>query len=262
LFMRVGTGFLPEADEGGFVIDYLSPAGSALEETNTILQGVEQILQQTPDIAAFTRRTGSELGLFATQQNKGDVLVRLKPRGERRPAEEIISDLRDKLKEAAPRLDIEFVQLLQDMLGDLEGAPTPIEVKVFGDDPERLAEVAERVEPILTSVSGVVDVVGVERGNPEVEWRVDPTAAGRAGMTVEQVAAQLSAAWLGDTPTALRLLDRSIPVRVRYPDSERLNPWRLATLSIRAPDGSLVPLQNLAQPHESDGQSEWTRENL
>ena len=141
----VGTGFLPEADEGGFVIDYLTPAGTALEETNRILQGVEGILQQTPDVAAFTRRTGSELGLFATQQNKGDILVRLEAaRNRRRSAEEIISDLRDKLTETAPQLEIEFVQLLQDMIGDLEGTPTPIEVKVFGDDADVLAEISEQ----------------------------------------------------------------------------------------------------------------------
>src|SRR5262249_3691051 len=217
----------------------------------------------TPEVAAFSRRTGSELGLFATQQNKGDVLVRLKPRGERsRDAEEIMADLRGKVHEELPTLDVEFVQLLQDMLGDLEGAPTPIEVKIFGDDPQVLQDLSDRVRPLVTSVSGVVDVVGMQRGNPEVEWRVDPTAAGRAGMTVYQVASQLSAAWLGDVPTALRLLDRSIPVRVRYPDSERLNPWHLSTLTLRAPDGSLVPLQNLATPHTSDGQSEWLRENL
>ena len=127
---------------------------------------VEQILQHTPDIAAFTRRTGSELGLFATQQNKGDILVRLKPPGERRPADEIINDLRDKLKEAAPRLDIEFVQLLQDMLGDLEGAPTPIEVKVFGDDPEVLADISEQVERCSKACKGVVDLVGVAARQP------------------------------------------------------------------------------------------------
>jgi CzcA family heavy metal efflux pump len=263
LYPRLGTGFLPEMDEGGFVIDYLTPAGTALQETDRLIKQIEKIVADTPEVAAFSRRTGSELGLFATQQNKGDVLVRLKARSARsRSADEIMSELREKVHEALPTLDVEFVQILQDMLGDLEGAPTPIEVKIFGDDPLVLQELAERVEPQLTSVSGVVDVVGVQRGNPEVEWRIDPTAAGRVGMTVEQVASQLSTAWLGETATALRLLDRSIPVRVRYPDRERLNPWHLATLTVRAPDGSLVPLQNLAQPHASDGQSVWHRENL
>src|SRR6185436_995133 len=164
LFQVIGSGFLPEADEGGFVVDYLTPPGSALEETDNMLKGIEQILRESPDVAAFTRRTGSELGLFATQQNSGDILVRLKARNHRRPADEVIDDLRDKFAEAAPQVEIEFVQLLQDMIGDLEGAPTPIEVKVFGDDPETLAEISEQLEHLLEGVSGVVDIVGVQRG--------------------------------------------------------------------------------------------------
>jgi len=262
LFMRVGTGFLPEADEGGFVIDYLSPAGSALEETNTILQGVEQILQKTPDIAAFTRRTGSELGLFATQQNKGDILVRLKPRGDRRPAEEVISDLRDKLTEAAPQLEIEFIQLLQDMIGDLEGAAEPIEVKVFGDNPETLAGISEQVESMLEGVKGVVDVVGVQRGNPETTWEFDTGSLGRLGLSVTQASEQLADAWLGDVRTELRLADRTIPVRVRYPDAYRLDPGRMATTPIRADDGRSAPLGAVAHATTTEGALILERENL
>jgi multidrug efflux pump subunit AcrB len=263
LFRHIGSGFLPEADEGGFVIDYLSPAGSALEETDRLLRKVEAVLQQTPDVAAFTRRTGSELGLFATQQNTGDILVRLKPRGNRRPAEAVISDLRDKLTEAAPQLEIEFIQLLQDMIGDLEGAPTPIEVKVFGDDPEVLAEIGEQVEKLLEGVSGVVDIVGIERGNPETTWDMDPTAIGRLGLNVTQVSEQLSDAWLGDVRTELRLPDRTIPVRVRYPDSYRFDTQQMATTPVRGPDGKSVPLGALAHATTtSEGEIILQRENL
>src|SRR6185436_9021539 len=106
-----------------------------------------------------------------------------------------------------------------DMIGDLEGNPTPIEVKVFGDDPGTLDEVAGRLEPLVAGVEGVVDLVGVQRGNPEVTWQVDPVAAGRLGLTVEQVSEQIAAAWLGEQATSLRLLDRTVPVRVRYPDT-------------------------------------------
>ena len=121
--ITIGTGFLPPADEGGFVVDYLTPAGSALEETDRQVRAMEKVIAETPEVAAYSRRTGSELGLFATAQNTGDILVRLKPRADRdRSAEEIISDLRPKLQEAAPLAEIEFVQLLQDMLGDLEGS--------------------------------------------------------------------------------------------------------------------------------------------
>jgi CzcA family heavy metal efflux pump len=262
LFLRIGTGFLPEADEGGFVIDYRSPAGTALEETNRIAQRVEAVLQKTPDIAAFTRRTGSELGLFATQQTKGDILVRLKPRAQRRDAESVITDLREKLAETAPQLEIEFVELLQDMIGDLEGAPTPVEVKVFGDDPERLAEISEQIEKLLGEVKGVVDVVGVQRGNPETTWEFDQAAIGRLGLNTTQAAEQLSDAWLGDVKTELRLADRTIPVRVRYPDEYRLDPERMAQTPIRSADGRSAPLGALAHSSTTEGEIVRQRENL
>src|SRR5205085_12630271 len=183
LFYSVRTGFLPPADEGGFVIDYLTPAGSALSETDRQVRALEKVVSETPEVAAYSRRTGSELGLFATAQNTGDMLVRLKPRSERdRSSEEIISELRPKLQEAAPLAEIEFVQLLQDMLGDLEGSPTPIDIKIFGDDPEVLASLSPPVEEMLAKVSGVVDIVGMQRGNPEVTWEIDSVEAARLGL--------------------------------------------------------------------------------
>ena len=263
LFFAVGTGFLPKADEGGFVVDYLTPAGSALEETDQKVRAMEKVLCGTPEVASYSRRTGSELGLFATAQNSGDILVRLKPRGARsRSAEEIISDLRPQLQAAAPLTEIEFVQLLQDMLGDLEGAPTPIEVKIFGDDPERLAALAEPVEEMLGTVDGVVDVVGVQRGNPETTWTIDPLASARLGMTVEQVAGQMAANWLGAVPTDLRLLDRRVPVRVRLQDAYRFDPRRMPEATIHTPGGALVPVSALATPVRANGQAELLRENL
>src|SRR4029453_598750 len=197
LFNSVGTGFLPPADEGGFVVDYLTPAGSALAETDAQVRAMEKVVSATPEVAAYSRRTGSELGLFATAQNTGDILVRLKPRNQRsRSADEVIGELRSTFEEGAPLAEIEFVQLLQDMLGDLEGNPTPIDVKIFGDDPDVLASPSDPREDILGKVDGVVDVVGMQRGNPEVTWNIDAVAAARVGLTVEDLSNQLAAAWL------------------------------------------------------------------
>ena len=263
LFYGVGTGFLPPADEGGFVIDYLTPAGSALAETDQQVRALERILSNTPEVAAYTRRTGSELGLFATAQNSGDILVRLKPRSQRsRSAEEIITDLRPQLVEAAPLAEIEFVQLLQDMLGDLEGSPTPIDVKIFGDDPEVLASLSPPVEEMLAKISGVVDIVGMQRGNPEVTWEIDSVEAARLGLTVEDVSNQLAAAWLGQVSTDLRLADRMIPVRVRLPDATRFDPTKLPDTLLRTADGKLVPVRVVAHLKRANGQSELLRENL
>jgi CzcA family heavy metal efflux pump len=263
LFYQVGTGFFPAADEGGFVLDYLTPAGSALSETDRQVRAIEKVVSETPEVASYSRRTGSELGLFATAQNTGDVLVRLKPRGQRsRSSEEIISDVRERVHEAAPLAEIEFVQLLQDMLGDLEGNPEPIEIKIFGDDPERLAELASPVEEMMNAIDGVVDVVGVQEGNPEVTWTVDPLAAGRYGLNAAQVSSQMAGNWLGDVATDLRLADRTIPVRVRLPDSYRLDPNKLAATLIRTSDGKPIPVSEVARMERANGQGELRRENL
>jgi CzcA family heavy metal efflux pump len=263
LFYQVGTGFFPAADEGGFVLDYLTPAGSALAETDRQVRAIERVVSDTPEVASYSRRTGSELGLFATAQNTGDILVRLTPRNRRsRSSEEIISDVRTRVQEAVPLVEVEFVQLLQDMLGDLEGNPEPIEVKIFGDDPERLAELSEPVEEMMNKVDGVVDVVGVQRGNPEVTWTINPVAAGRYGLTVEQVSNQMAGAWLGDVATDLRLADRTIPVRVRLSDSFRFDPYQLPSTLIRTADGKPFPVSEVAAMERANGQGELRRENL
>ena len=263
LFYAVGTGFFPAADEGGFVLDYITPEGSALSETDRQVKEMEKIISETPEVASYSRRTGSELGLFATAQNTGDILVRLKPRGQRsRSSDEIINELRDKIGEALPLTDIEFVQLLQDMLGDLEGNPEPIEVKIFGNDPVRLAELADPVEEMLNKVQGVVDVVGVQKGNPEVTWTIDPIAAERYGLTVAQVSDQLAGNWLGEVATDLRLADRRVPVRVRLPDAYRFDPNWLPQTLIRSADGKAIPVSEVAHMERANGQGELKRENL
>ena len=263
MYRLVGTGFLPAADEGGFVIDYLTPAGSALEATDARLRKVEAILGEEKSIASFVRRTGSEMGMFATAQNSGDILVRLRTRAERsESAEAIIDGLRDKLTEAVPDTEIEFVQLLQDMIGDLEGAPTPIEVKIFGDDVNTLSELADEVEARIEKLTGIVDVVGMEASGPEATWKVDAQAASRLGLTVEQVSSQLSGAWLGTVATDLRLLDRTVPVRVRYPDRARFDPASLQNTMVRGANGKTVPASALVRIGEDVAQVELSRENL
>src|SRR5262249_2985108 len=221
-YFRFGTGFLPEMDEGGFVLDYLPPAGTSLSETDSLVRQMEQRVAALPEKSAFSRRTGAELGLFATEQNKGDILVKLKPRGQRgRDIEEIISGLREDITKNISGVDVEFIQILQDMLGDLEGAPEPVEIKIFGNDSEQLNKIADDLAPKLQKVQGLVDYKGPQRGNPELVIQVDPAQAAHVGLTVEQVSQQLHAGLLGDSPTELRQSDRLIPIRLRYADKFR-----------------------------------------
>ena len=148
------------------------------------------------------------------------------------------------------------------MLGNLEGNPTPIEVKIFGDDAQVLAELGDQVEEILGKIEGLVDLVGVQKGNPEITWQIDPVAAGRLGLTVADVQQQISAAWLGEVATDYLALDRDIPVRVRYPDTVRFSPGRLGETVVRGAEGRTAPISAIATVTPAAGQTVLMRENL
>src|SRR5207247_11468033 len=169
LWRTVGTGFLPEIDEGAFVLDYFTPGGTALEETNRQVGVAESILATTPEITGTARRTGAELGMFATAQNSGDIIVRLAPRARRsRDVFEVIDDVRDRIQAAVPRLHIEFMQILADVINDLAGAARPVEIKLFGEPLDTLEAYARRLAPDLAKIEGLEDLChGV--GDPSAE---------------------------------------------------------------------------------------------
>jgi CzcA family heavy metal efflux pump len=263
LYFGLKSGFLPEMDEGGFVVDYWTPAGTSLPETDRMLRRVEEVIKATPEVASFSRRTGSELGLFATEQNTGDIVVRLKPRRDRsRRAEEVISALREHFDKEMPGMTIEFIQLLQDMLGDLEGNPEPVEVKLFGDDIPTLMALAGQVQEKIGKIKGLVDMVGPLRSNPEMDIRIDPTRAAKAGLTVEQISSQLAGGLLGEVATEFRSGDRLIGVRVRFPDKIRFDPAWVREFPLTAPGGTVVPLSATARIDVAEGENELHREDL
>ena len=262
LFTLLDTGFLPEMDEGGYVLDYRTPAGTSLDETNRILEKVESRIAKMPETAAFSRRTGAELGLYATEQNTGDILVKLKPRSERkRDADEVIEDMRAQIAQNIPGIDVEFTQILQDMIGDLEGSPEPVELKIFGNDMDTLEHLAGEIGPRLQKISGIVDFKGLQKGNPEIVFHVDPALAGRAGLGVSQVTDQVSAGLLGITGTQLRQADRAVDIRVRFPDSFRYNYSDVQQFPILTPAKQFVPLASLAQVEQVHGENQLQREN-
>src|SRR5206468_12228591 len=136
-------------------------------ETNRVLSHVEAILRATPEVESTSRRTGLELGLAAvTEPNTGDIAVKLKE-DRKRGVDEVISDVRAKVVASEPVLDVEFIQVLQDMIGDLTGAPEPVVVKLFSPDPELLSTWAPQVAAALekVTVGGAKPVVDVEDGS-------------------------------------------------------------------------------------------------
>jgi multidrug efflux pump subunit AcrB len=189
--------------------------------------------------------------------------VKLKPRSERtRAAEEIIDEQRGIFEKQMPGMTIEFVQLLQDMLGDLEGNPEPVEVKIFGDDMATLAQLAERTSARLEKITGLVDIVVPPRGNPELNVRIDPTRAAKAGFTVDQVTSQLSTGLLGNVATSFRRNDRLIDVRVRFQDRYRFDLDWIQQYPLTTPTGAIVPLSATAAIDMAKGETEMHREDL
>ncbi len=233
LFGHLETGFMPDMDEGAFVLDYEMPVGTSLAQTDRVLRRVEQILQDTPDISGYIRRTGAELGFFATEAYTGDILVSLKPPGQRRPASELFDVLREEVEAQVPELETEFVPLVQDQINDLAGVDSPIEVKVFGPDFQTLRTLAEQVGKIVEEVPGAADVnAHVYLGNPDVVIRPDSVPTARVGLTVADVEAQLNAALYGQVASTIPEQDRMTRIRVRYPDRVRYDRERLPLLPI------------------------------
>lgn len=260
----VGTGFLPEMDEGAFVLDYWTPGSTALAETDRQINTAERILLAIPEVESISRRTGAELGLFATEQNRGDVVARLVPRARRsRSIFAVIEDARARIGGAMPRLRIAFIQILSDIINDLAGAASPVELKIFGDRLDELEVYARRIAPRLAAIPGIVDLYdGVSQPSAELLLRVRADEAIRLGLTPEQVGARVAGAMLGVSAGELRTEDRAVPVRVRAPDGVRFDPLRLADLPIAARAGAPpTPLGAVASLRDTVSRAELLREN-
>ncbi len=262
IYFQLGSGFLPELDEGAFVLDYIMPPGTSLEETDRVLKHIERFLQETKDVESYSRRTGARLALAIAEPNTGDFLVKLR-RGKRRPLAEVTDELRAKIKQAEPAIDVEFPHILEDLIGDLAWSPQPIEIKVYHDDPKVFKAVAKDIEEWLPKVRGVVDIVNqtIVIG-PSVNFRVDLDKAQRAGLGVKEVAQAESAILDGELASNMILGNRMRGIRVRYPYDFRRSVEKLKTLLVTSPTGVSVPLASIADAEMEEGVTEIHRDNL
>ena len=262
----LGTDLLPAMDEGGFILDYWTPPGSSLAESDRILLHIEKILRSVHEVENTSRRTGLQLGLAAvTEANRGDFTVKLK-RDRKRDIDEVISDVRAQIEQTEPAAKVEFIQVLQDMIGDLTSQPEPIVIKLFSPDAKLLGETAPRVADAIGKVHGVVDVLdGIENtiSGPAVTFQVNPAVAARAGFTPEEVAVDASAILEGQpAATPVILNDRAYTIRVRFPEQSRSSLDRMSNTLVASSTGRTATLGSLATVSTEPGQTEIRRENL
>jgi multidrug efflux pump subunit AcrB len=227
---------------------------------------VEQILRSTPEVENTSRRTGMQLGLATvTEANTGDIAVKLK-RERERGVEEVIADVRARVRKSEPALDIEFPQLLQDMIGDLTSAPEPVVIKLFHEDPAVLRQWAPQVADAIKKIPGVVDVLnGIDNtiSGPAVLFNVDNVVAARAGFTPQEVELDASAMLQGEPATPPVVVnDRSYTIRVRFPEQTRSSLEAIRNTLLISSTGKTATIGSLANLLEIPGQTEIRRENL
>ncbi len=265
-YRALGTDLLPSMDEGGFILDYLMPAGASLDDTNRVLLGVEKILRTVPEIEGTSRRTGLQLGFAAvTEPNTGDISVKLKP-GRRRGVEEIIAEVRGKVNERYPQLDTDFVQLLQDEIGDLTSSPDPIEIKLFSENIGLLQQWAPRVADAMKGIPAVKDIKnGIENtiSGPAVIFNLDQQAAARTGFTSQELELSASAIMDGEPATVPVVRNgRSYTMRVRFPEYTRASLDAIRNTPLISSAGHVATLGSVATITQDPGQLEIHRENL
>jgi multidrug efflux pump subunit AcrB len=265
-YKGLGSELLPEMDEGGFVLDYIMPAGTSLQETNRVLTQIEQILHNIPEVESTSRRTGLQLGLAAvTEANTGDISVKLKQHRSR-GIEEIMAEAREKIRQQEPVLEVEFIQVLQDMIGDLTGAPEPVQIKLFSPDAALLRQWAPTVAGAIHKIPGIVDVLdGIENtiSGPATVFQVNPTVAARAGFTPEEVATDATAILQGvAAATPVIAQDRVYPIRVEFPPTSRSSLSAMSNTLLNSSSGRTATLGSVATVSDLPGQTEIRRENL
>ena len=259
---KVGSGFMPVMDEGGFILDYRAQPGTSLEETDRLLRQVEAIITANPNVETYSRRTGTQLGGGITESNEGDFFVRLKS-GRRPPIETVINDIRAQVEQKVPGLSIELLQLMEDVIGDLTSVPQPIEIKLFSDNPEELQTTARKVLAEINKVSGAVDTRdGINPAGDALEIHVDRVKAALEGMNPDSITQILSGFLSGVVTTQLQNGPKLVGVRVWTPQEQRAITTDLGKLLIRAPDGHLFPLKRVAEIVPISGQPQIKRENL
>jgi CzcA family heavy metal efflux pump len=262
-YQHVGSGFMPSMDEGGFILDYRAASGTSLSETDRLLRQVEAVLQETPEVQTYSRRTGLQLGGGLTESNEGDFFVRLKPQP-RRDIDEVMDDVRKEVEKKVPGLEIEMAQLMEDLIGDLTAVPQPIEVKLYSADGNLLETAAPQVAVTIGKIPGVVDVKdGIVLAGDALAINVDRAKAALEGMDTESVTQTVETMLTGaSTTTSVESGPKLVGIRAWIPEKSRRTADAVAGLQLRAPDGHFFPLRRVATIASVTGQPQIVRDDL
>jgi len=259
---KLPSGFLPEMDEGSIVLDYNSPAGTSLEETDRMLNEVDKIIEGIPEVKTYSRRTGTQMGFFITEPNRGDYLIELY-RNRKRTTAEVSDDIRKKVEGALPTLTVDFGQVITDMLGDLMQSVQPIEIKIFGDNHEKLEVLAKEVEDSVNTVIGTADVFnGIIVSSPVVNVLPREAILKQYGLSSADLQTQVQARMEGIVVGSVPEKEQYTDIRLMYPLNNKTPVEMMDEMMISNPAGDYFPLSKFADISIRKGVSEIQREDL
>jgi CzcA family heavy metal efflux pump len=259
---QLQTGFLPEMDEGSIVLDYNSPPGTSLEETDRMLREVEKIIVKVPEVSAYSRRTGTQMGFFITEPNTGDYLIQLKKK-RKRSTEEVIADIRSQIESSQPALVVDFGQVIGDMLGDLMESVQPIEIKIYGDDNQKLHKLSQQTASIVEKIEGTADVFnGIVISGPSVSIIPNNLVLAQYGLTPQDLQTQVQLGLQGTEVGSVLESQQLSTVRIVYPGTLQQSVEGIRHMQIFSPTGKLIPVSALATIKINSGDAEIQRENL
>lgn len=261
LLPKLSSGFLPEMDEGSIVLDYSSPPGTSLEDTDKMLQYVDNVLNTIPEVESFSRRTGTQMGFFITEPNRGDYLIQLKKKRNKTTAQ-VSDEIRSKIETALPSLRVDFGQVITDMLGDLMSSVQPIEIKIFGDDKTTLYNLANDVADVVQNTNGTADVFnGITIAGPELTFDPNIAKLSQYQLTPQDFQFQMQTKIEGSVVGSILEKNRMVDIRMIEQKKDRtINELKNTTIFI--PDGRLKPIDEFANFRLTSGVAEIERENL
>jgi cobalt-zinc-cadmium resistance protein CzcA len=261
LGFRIGSDFMPQLDEGAFLLQTVLPAEAALEEVDRLNHRVEDILRDIPEVEDVVRRTGrAERTEDPMPHTLSDVLVVLKP-DRTRSLEDLEADMREKL-EGVPGVAVLFTTPLGMRIDEgLGGTPADISVRIFGPDLDELSRLAEQAETLIRGVDGLTDLRAEQlTGLPQLQISVNREASARVGLAPGDVIKAVRIGLVGEEASQIWIGQRRFDLLVRLRDDRRDTLDAIRTLLIDGHDGTRIPLGQLADVTQTFGPAAIRRE--
>jgi cobalt-zinc-cadmium resistance protein CzcA len=261
----IGREFVPTMDEGTIVVNMMRLPSISLSESLKIAGDVERILLEIPDVRSVVSRTGAnELGTDPMGMELSDMYVLLKPDSEwQAPSKaDIEAQIRHRL-EQVPGIAFGLSQPIAMRVDELvSGVRSQVAIKLFGDDLETLRMKADEIAREVRQVRGMADLrVEQVSGLYYLKLDIDRGKIARHGINVAEITEVIEAVGAGIAAGELFEGQWRFPIRVRFPDDRRADVETIAALWVTAPDGSRIPLRELADIRIVEGPAQISREH-